>query len=152
MNLTILSDDGKRALAKELAPLIAEELGLNRHEIRRITPSEDYDAGTCAAFVESLGDSVLDNGLTFWQLLAKNGEAGSLDVTAAIGVARPSVLPFVLTTPLKRRAKALGLISRPWLEDTSSDNRTIWRDRDGIAERMIEAINKEKARRTASAA
>jgi hypothetical protein len=102
-------------------------------------------------YVEGLkNDTVLTNAGLFFTELAKKGEIGSLDLTNLVGVARPSDLPFVLTTPLKRRTKAIGLGNEvPWTPDASPDNRTIWRDRDGIADRMVKAIRKERTRRSA---
>jgi hypothetical protein len=113
--------------------------------------SDSYDAETCAVFAESLGDTVVEKAETFFGILNENGEVGSLELTDAVGVKGPTVLPFVLTTPLKRRAKALGL-TRPWTEDASADNRTIWRDRDGIAKRMVEALEAERERRASRSA
>lgn len=36
----------------------------------------------------------------------------------------------------------------PWTETTGQDQRTVWVDRDGIAARMVEAIQAEHHRRT----
>jgi len=56
------------------------------------------------------------------------------------------MVPSLLTNSLKRRAKTLGL-PRPWAEGVTSDNRTLWQDRDGIAARMVPAIADEEIRR-----
>ena len=78
--------------------------------------------------------------------LAKNGEVGALELAKALGIPRTPTIAFVVTTPLKRIASRLGL---PWPFDvvTGSDRRTLWRDRDGIAGRMLDAIRKERQSR-----
>ena len=60
-------------------------------------------------FVSSLGDVVLDIAEVFFTRLAHDSEIGSLALADAIGVASPRNIPAVLTTPLKKRAKALSL-------------------------------------------
>jgi hypothetical protein len=46
---------------------------------------------------------------------------------------------------VKKSYRRLGL-SKSWAADTAGE-RTVWRDRDGIAARMVEAIEEERARR-----
>jgi hypothetical protein len=134
-----------RALARWLAPYVAEELGLTRQSQPPPPVLQSYDDATCAVFVASLGDVVLDNAEVFFAQLMQEREIGSLALADAIGVASPRNIAAVLTTPLKKRAKALSL-SFPWLEDAHGQ-RTVWLDRDGIAERMLRAVREEKARR-----
>ena len=113
-----------------------------------ITPS--FNSYTCETFVKSFNDRVLSNTELLYKELATKGQIDSLDLTQLIGVARPSDLPFVLTTPLERRTRAIGLGEEfPWTPDKSPARRTMWRDRDGIAKRMLKAIEKEQARRAA---
>ena len=50
----------------------------------------------------------------------------------------------VLTTPLKASQGALA--TAPWSEDAHGQ-RTVWLNREGIAERMLHAVHEEKARR-----
>jgi hypothetical protein len=134
-----------RALARWLAPYLAHELAA-RHETRGERRSDaSYDASVCAEYVRNLGDVVLANAARLFGLLARDGEVGSLALVDAIGVDGPRAIPSVLTTPLKRRAKAMGL-AYPWNEDVL-DDRTLWVDRDGIATRMLTAISAEKDRR-----
>jgi hypothetical protein len=134
-----------RALAHWLAPYLAEELGLTPQPQLQPSPLESYDEGTCTVFVSSLGDVVLDNAEVFFTRLAHDGEIGSLALADAIGVASPRNIPAVLTTPVKKRAKALSL-PLPWAEDAHGQ-RTVWLNREGIAERMLHAVHEEKARR-----
>ncbi len=110
-------------------------------------------------FVEVLGDQVLERGLAFFSLLARAGTVDSVTLAHAIGVA-PRAISGHLTTPLKRRAKALklplpffggegsrpdsGLPDQPFDIDTS---RTHWQDHDGIASRMLSTIRRELATR-----
>jgi hypothetical protein len=142
-----MTDDAEvaaRALARWLAPYVAEELGLPGGSPK---PSsfESYDDATCAVYVASLGDVVLDNAEVFFARLAQAGEIGSLALADAIGVASPRNIAAVLTTPLKKRAKALSL-PLPWAEDAHGQ-RTVWLDRENIAERMLRAVRAEKAQR-----
>jgi hypothetical protein len=134
-----------RALARWLAPYVAEELGLERGSQSKPSAFESYDDATCAVYVASLGDVVLDNAETFFTRLGQEGEIGSLALADAIGVASPRNIAAVLTTPLKKRAKALSL-PVPWAEDARGQ-RTVWLDRDDIAERMLRAVREEKAQR-----
>lgn len=134
-----------RALARWLAPYLAEELGLPRGSQSKLSPVQTYDDATCAVYVASLGDVVLDNAEVFFARLEQEGEIGSLALADAIGVANPRNIAAVLTTPLKKRAKALSL-PLPWAEDAHGQ-RTVWLDRENIAERMLRAVREEKARR-----
>jgi hypothetical protein len=139
------SELAARALARWLAPYVAEELGLPSVSQSKPAPLESYDEATCAVYVASLGDVVLDNAETFFARLGQEGEIGSLALADAIGVASPRNIAAVLTTPLKKRAKALSL-PLPWAE-AAHGQRTVWLDRDDIAERMLHAVREQKARR-----
>jgi hypothetical protein len=150
----ILTDAGAKELAAELfpelTPLIGAHFGLMPGG-GQIVITPGFNDYTCQVFVQKFNDTVLTNGELFFTELEKSGEIGSLGLTQAIGVARPSDIPFVLTTPLKRRTKAIGLGKQvPWTPATSPDGRTVWRDRDGIAGRMVKAIKQEQARRAAA--
>ena len=139
------ADAAARALARWLAPYLAEELGLPGSQM-----NPQYDPQTCAAFVSTLGDGVLRNAETFFRLLSNQGDVDSVALARAINVSGPRNIPAVLTTPLKRRAKALSL-SYPWNENPHGA-RTVWLDREGISIRMLEAVRAEKARRGRRAA
>jgi hypothetical protein len=135
-----------RAIARWLAPYLADELQtVTAAPEDEEGPSFDkrYDRASCREFVLALGDSVLDNAETFFNLLVRDGEVGSLALAEALGVDSPRNIPAILTTPLKRRANTLGL-PYPWQEAVSPDNRTIWRDPTGACKRMLEAIKREQ--------
>lgn len=135
-----------RMLARWLAPYIAEELeGRGRRPRREHRLSGGYDQATCAVFVEALGEVVLKNGETFFSRLTDDSEITSLGLAEALGVRSPREIPSVLTTPIKRRAKALAL-PLPW-DETARKDRTVWLDRDGIAARMLAAIRAERSKR-----
>ena len=70
-----------RALARELAPLIAEELGLEPRPTAS-RPRGRYDERTIAEFLSPLhlGDSVLLRARVFFRHLAQNGRVGSLEL------------------------------------------------------------------------
>jgi hypothetical protein len=106
----------------------------------------EYDEKACSAVAHGLGNNPLVASETFYGLLAKKGEVGALELAKKLNVDRTPTLAFVLTTPLKRVSTRLGL---PWPFDTDegADGRTLWRDRDGIAALMLNAIRVEKNRR-----
>jgi hypothetical protein len=151
------TDQAMKALARALAPYLAEELA-------RLTAAQDasdvnYDAATCARYVAELGTGVLHRAIVLFHVLAREGRTDSLALSAALEC-RPPALAGSLTTPIKRRAKTLGLplpfdgghgsvdfggISSPRPGD--DPGRTFWADRSGIAARMLEAIEVELARR-----
>jgi hypothetical protein len=135
-----------RLLARWLTPYIKEGLGApgvgdgeTHQQLSHYTPDE------CASYVHALGDSVLAAAETFFGGLAAKGENDSLAVARALGLDTPRKIPAVLTTPLKRRAKALGW-PYPWHQDDERE-RTVWIDRDGTAARMLVAIREERTMR-----
>jgi hypothetical protein len=144
-----MTTDALRALARELAPLIAEELGLDKPPSRPpSTPHGRYDHRTIVEFLSPLhlGDSVLLRARIFFKQLAREGRVGSLELVDLLDLKGPTSIAANLTNPLKRRAKRLGL-EVPWDETADRDDRTVWVDRDGIAQRMVEAVDDEIRRR-----
>lgn len=113
-----------------------------------VTYADDYDDATCGHFLkpEHLADGVLERMFLFFRELEQRGEISSLDLVQLLGVKGPTSLPANLTNPMKKRARKLG-IPVPWAEATTHDNRTLWRDRDGIASRMVKAIEAERVAR-----
>jgi hypothetical protein len=111
--------------------------------------SSDYDAQTCRAFVDPrhIGDTVLERAAVFFSELEQNGHVVSIDLVAALNLKGATSLAAALTNALKKSANRLGL-AMPWQIDATPDGtRTIWRDRDGIAARMVAAIADERAAR-----
>lgn len=146
------NDDALRALARALTPYLREELGLGPRE----TPSTDgavwspdYDAPTCRQFVHRnhIGDTVLLRMRTFFGELATSGCVSAPDLVQQLGLKGPTSIPANLTNPLKKRVARFGFTKPPWDEDATPDDRTLWLDRDGIAERMVPAIEEEIAER-----
>jgi hypothetical protein len=142
------------ALLEDFVDLIAPKLA-QRGFVRSGDPvsvpgvSADYDAQTCARFLEGahLGDSVLERARIFFGAIAEDGEIAAPDLVAALELKGSRSLPANLTTPLKKSAWRLG-IDVPWAQaETPDGTRTIWRDRDGVAARMVEAIEEERGRR-----
>lgn len=142
-----MASEALRALARELAPLIAEELGLDRSDRGRPHRGR-YDEQTIVAFLapRHLGDSVLLRARAFFGRLAGGGRVGSRELVELLDLKGPTSIAANLTNPLKKRATRLGL-EVPWQETHDRENRTVWRDRDGIAERMLRAIDVEIRRR-----
>lgn len=143
-----MTTEALRALAKELAPLIAEELGLQPPERRTVRVGPDYDERTCLEFLSPLhlGDTVLLRARVFFGRLAEAGSVGSLELVELLGLKGATSIAANLTNPLKKRAARLGL-AVPWDEDADRENRTVWLDRDQIAARMLHAIDEEVDRR-----
>lgn len=144
-----MATEALRALARELAPLIAAELGLDRPSGRPAPAAHGrYDHRTIVEFLSPLhlGDSVLLRGRTFFDQLAKEGRVNSLELVELLGLKGPTSIPANLTNPLKKRAARLGL-EVPWEETADREDRTVWVDRDDIAERMLAAIDEEIERR-----
>jgi len=113
------------------------------------TYSAKYDDATCKQFLnpDHLGDSVLDRAKLFFELLDQKGEVSSPDLVAALGVKGARSVPANLTNPLKKRARKMK-IPVPWTEASTPDGlRTVWKDRDDIASRMVEAIGQERKSR-----
>ena len=150
MNST-LSDEAGRALAAWLAPYLAEQLGrVDEHSSAVVLPvgtsAEAFDDAGSREFVRGLGDKVLVNSWPFFSALNERGQIGSLEVARMIGVSSPRNIPAVLTTPLKRRAKALGL-PLPWRSGADHEGRTLWFAISDISEKLVKAIDDElKAR------
>lgn len=111
--------------------------------------SSDYDRETCERFLEGhhLGDSVLERAKTFFGQIAEQGEINSKDLVWALNLKGPTSIPANLTNPLKKSARRLG-IEEPWTwAETPDGTRTVWKDRDGIAARMVDVIEEERVRR-----
>lgn len=121
--------------------------------------SGDFDATTCAEFVRELGDRVLERARTLFGYLAAGQVVDSIELASALGVT-PRALSGHLTTPLKRRARSLNLplpfdggrggesyggISAPAVD--MDPKRTHWKNRNGIAQRMLAALDAELAMR-----
>jgi hypothetical protein len=135
-------------LAEVLAPRL-EALGFVIGQAPSATPasySANYDDSTCKQFLNAdhIGDSVLGRAKIFFELLEQNGDVSSPDLVTALGVKGARSVPANLTNPLKKRARKMKL-PVPWTEATTPDGlRTVWKDRDSIAERMVKAIEQER--------
>jgi hypothetical protein len=134
--------DALRALARALAPYLAEEL---RGYDLRGRPADgsldpDYDSATAARYVEDLGRDVIDRAIELFSALAEPPHRiDSVALAERVGAVSPRDLPGILTTPLKRRADTLGL-PWPWL-DGEAHGRTIWRERSpGVSARIRDAL------------
>jgi hypothetical protein len=145
---TLIDSQALDALADALAPRLVA-LGFSTGQAPKGTPttySSTYDDPTCRQFLnrDHLGDNVLDRSRTFFQLLENNGEVSSPDLVSALGVKGARSVPANLTNPLKKRARKMK-IPVPWTEASTPDGlRTVWKDRDGIAARMVRAIDEER--------
>jgi len=133
-------------LARWLAPYVAAELA--RLPAADSAPSS-YDDRTCGEYVRDIGTPVLNRAIEFFMKLDTDGRVGSVELAQHLSIGTPRNIPSNLTNSLKQRAKAMRL-QRPWDETVSADNRTVWVDRDGIAARMVKAIQAEQHRRFAA--
>ncbi|HKG03662.1 MAG TPA: hypothetical protein VKB03_10795 [Conexibacter sp.] len=141
--MSTTADEAATAFARWLAPYIATEL--------RIAPprkalDDSYDANTCEEYVRELGQGVLNRASNLFALLEAQGRVGSLELARAIGTTTPKNIPANLTNSLKQRARRLRLDRLPW-DEGEHDGRTVWVDRDGIAARMVAAVQEEQRRR-----
>lgn len=139
------------ALAEALLPRLVARgfVGAQAPIMTPSTYSAKYDDATCKQFLnpDHLGDSVLGRAKLFFELLDQKGEVASPDLVAALGVKGARSVPANLTNPLKKRAWKMK-IPVPWTEASTSDGlRTVWKDRDDIASRMVEAIGQERKNR-----
>jgi hypothetical protein len=134
------------ALARWLAPYVAEHLAA-QPTVEPSTRAPDYDDATCRAFVRELGDSVVARALKFFAALEDRGEVTSIELRELLGLPNQRSIGSNLTVSLSKRIKALDL-PEPWAIGMTPDGaRTIWRDRDGIAARMHQALRTESTRR-----
>jgi hypothetical protein len=150
MNADQLIDD----LADLLAPRLVERGFVLSEEPSHPDPevSPTYDSATCKRFLEGrhMGDSVLERAEVLFIALAEQGEITSVELASALSLKGPKSLPANLTNPLKKSARRLR-IEEPWeVTETADGTRTVWRDRDGIAARMVEEITAEWTRREPS--
>jgi hypothetical protein len=109
----------------------------------------EYDAATCRRFLspEHVSDRVLERAQVFFALLVSQGEVDSLEVVDALELKGPRSIPANLTNALKKSARRLRL-EEPWEWGENADGtRTVWTNRDRIAEEMLDAIAAEKGRR-----
>jgi hypothetical protein len=156
---TTEADEALRLFARLVAPYVAEELARTAPASTPTPDPGDYSAAGCARFVEALGPTVIERALLFFAALQHEGRIDSLELATLIGTT-PRGIAGLLTTPLKRRAKKLRLDAPPWDGGRGAEpfggiaeyhgldpERTYWRDRDGIAERMVAALEGEQARR-----
>jgi hypothetical protein len=135
-------------LAERVALKVVEKLSLQGVSLppKTVVVGSDYDASSCGVLARELGAGPLKASEVMFGLLDKKGEVGSIELGKALGTARTPIIAFVVTTPLKRISSRLGL-AWPFDVDTGPDGRTLWRDRDGIAGRMVDAVRAEKKRR-----
>lgn len=143
-----LPDDFLRKLAELLKPHL-DELG----GTATLTPptgpqfSPDYDEDTCRVYVTELGQGVLNRAQDFFSQLFEHGQIDSVRLAEVMNISTPRYIPANMTNSLKQRAVAMDL-PRPWKDGNTPDgSRTVWHDRDGIAERMVAAIRNEQQRR-----
>lgn len=134
-------------LARQLAPRL-KKLGVDGAGGAKRSDqvaSSAYDRATCELFLNGyhVGDSVIERAKVFFGRIAEDGEISSKDLVTALTLKGPTSIPANLTNSLKKSARRLE-IDEPWIRlDTSDGIGTIWRDRDGIAARMLEVIDQE---------
>lgn len=143
------AEKAARSLAAWLAPYISEELGLGPGRPGKATDEDQdsaFDDDTCREYVRGLGDKVLINGHAFFEALDRKRRIGSVEAAAIVGVSTPRNLPSVLTTPLKRRARAVG-VPLPWRVESDYEDRTVWIATGDVPSRLVKAITDELDRR-----
>lgn len=136
------SDQFGREFARWLAPYVADEL---KRETHAMDPGA-YTPEQCRELASELGVNSLHRSRDFFNKLDADGAVDSVTMARHLSVGTPRNIASAVTTPIKRISKRLGL-GLPWDEGVSAEDRTVWRDRDGIARRMLEAIREETGRR-----
>jgi hypothetical protein len=149
-SMTALSEAALDGLADALLPkLVSRGVMFDQTMPPSTGYSPNYDDVTCRVFLkpEHMGDTVVDRAATFFGLLERHGEVSSPDLVVALSLKGARSLPANLTNSLKKRARKMR-IPVPWTETATPDGlRTIWKDRDGIAARMVKAIDDERRQR-----
>jgi hypothetical protein len=101
-----------------------------------------YTPETCHDFAQGLSDEVLQRAQRLFQPLGQIGRIDSVQLAEVLGT-QPASLGGLLTTPLSRRADALGLPLPYVIDRVPGSRRRVWRDHAGIASRMSVAIRNE---------
>lgn len=135
------NDQFLRQLARWLVPYLQEELGLRPSQPAY---SDAYDEATCRRFVtrEHLSEGVLRRARVFFDRLRRGDAVSAPEVVELLGLKGSRSIAAALTNPLKKRRNKFGLERMPWNEGWDGSN-TTWTDRDGIAARMVAAIDAE---------
>ena len=141
-SISFPSDEFGREFARWLAPYVAEELQRDAQAPDR----KAFTAEQCRELAHELGVNSLHRSHDFFSKLDTDKAVDSVTMARHLSVGTPRNIASAVTTPVKRICKRLGL-GLPWDEDENVDERTVWRDRDGIAGRMLEAIREETERR-----
>lgn len=138
-----------RALARILAPYIAEELGLTQEVLAAAasTRRTGFDEDLCRDYARELSVAALQRGHVFFEALADEGRINSVTLAERLQFTSSKALAGALTNQLKKAARTLS-VEVPWEETEDGDGRTVWLDRDGIAAPLAEAIVAELGRRT----
>jgi len=142
-----------RGFARVMAPLVAAEL----QRVESVVPLA-WDGATCRMYADQLSPDVAKRAIVLFEALARDGKIESRELATRLDVKTPKALSGFLTTSLKRRARKLELplpfyggegselyggIQNP--AEGDDPQRTYWVDRDGIAERMVEALRRRVA-------
>jgi hypothetical protein len=105
-----------------------------------------YDDPTCREFVAGLSTPVLRRSIVLFSALAERETVSASAVAEELEV-NPQELPGLLTTPLRRRANALGVPLPYVIARHSSTGRRSWSDEGGIARRLEQAARAADAER-----
>ena len=152
-----LEEPALRALAKALAPYIAEELGLPAPSRSADGSENSWSDDQIRQYVQELTPEVAARAISFFGLL-KQGSLSSKTLDRLeepghnparppddpdrpwLGEADARHLAGILTTPLSRRAAALGFAAP--FEREVRRGETIWRDYLGLAERLEQELRR----------
>ena len=105
-----------------------------------------YTPAAAAAFSAGLSDGLLRRASTLFDALVAESVVDSARLADRLGVT-PGRLRTLVTEPLERRARALGL-PRPFALGTAAKTRRrTWSDHEGVATILAEALRAERGRR-----
>lgn len=120
------------------APLIVTPDGLESR----------YGLPTCRAVAARMTDELLDRSETLFRLLVEQGRVDS-EILARGLRAQPGAVAGLVSTPLTKLLRDVGLPAPYDQAEDPARRRRIWIDRDGAATRMLAAIRDEQLTRPA---
>ncbi|MDH3225559.1 MAG: hypothetical protein OEM67_00495 [Thermoleophilia bacterium] len=103
--------------------------------------------GVFLEFAEGLSDQVLERSIVLFRFLHNDGSIDAQQLSSALDC-EASELSGMLLTPLRRRAKALGMPLLYQVDLDRTTRRRVWRDSDGLATEMYGALREVHERRT----
>jgi hypothetical protein len=132
-----------RALARLLAPYVADELDARPDVARRAERTQNWtvDDAQARVFVAGLGHDLTEYALIFFEMLSQEPHRVPMSAVAdALGATNGREVAGLLITPLKRHRERERIAADPWQESSGPNNQRVFQDRDGNAQRIYQAL------------